>query len=367
MSGDSTMRPVAKASAVTDLSVIDRWLLNMGAVLGAMCLVLAGASLLLGVKPLIFASGSMAPAMPTGSLALAVPTASSEVVAGDVVSVVSSSGTRVTHRVVSAEPGVGLVLKGDANSIADLQPFAGLSVDRVFASFPYVGFVVSWLASPWLLLLGGGLCAYLLYVAFGRGRRRGSRGAEAAPGGECLRRNRSSWLSGGAALMVIAVAISIGSAVKVGSTEAAMVVNAEAKSSVTLGMMQPPTNLSCAENGIGNQNIDISWTAPSGNYPMPVSYRVTVGVNGKYTTADVAGTQQTMGLNKESGGLLGGVVKLLDSLIGGLLQLLLGGPQDVSVSVASIYPGGWESPLLANNAIAAISKPLLNPMVVKCK
>lgn len=74
-----------------------------------------------------------------------------------------------------------------------------------------------------------------------------------------------------------------------------------------------------------------------------------------------------MGLDKESGGLLGGVVRLLDSLVGGLLQLLLGGPQDVSVTVAAIYPGGWESPVLANDKIAAISKPLLAPMVVKCK
>ncbi|PYH00216.1 hypothetical protein CVV67_10650 [Arthrobacter stackebrandtii] len=347
--------------------LLDRWLLNIGAALGLICLVVAAAAFIFGVKPLIFASGSMAPAIPTGSLALAVPAPSSGIAPGEVVSVVSSTGSRVTHRVVSAEPGIGLVLKGDANSIADLQPFVGDSVDRVFVSFPFVGYLVSWLASPWLLLLGGGLCAYLLYVAFVRRCPGGGREFGDPPRGTGTGAGRRKWLGAVAVIITLAVAMPLGAAVKVESTRAAMAVTADAKSSITLGVMQPPTTLKCASSGTGDQNIDISWSAPVDSHPTPVAYRLTVGVSGKYTTADVTGTHQTMGLDKESGGLLGGVVRLLDSLVGGLLQLLLGGPQDVSVTVAAIYPGGWESPVLANDKIAAISKPLLAPMVVKCK
>ena len=366
MSDHTSLFPVAKFGPDARLGMVDRWLLNVGAVMGALCLALAGASLLLGMKPLIFASGSMAPAMPTGYLALTVPVSSLDVVAGDVVSVVSAGGTRVTHRVLSADPVVGLVLKGDANSIADLQPFAGKTVDRVFASFPYLGYFASWLGSPWLLLLGCGLCAYLIYIAFVKGVLGRSRGCETSPSGEGTRPRKWNWFGAGAAAVVIAVAVPLGVVVKFEPTQAAMVAAAEAKSSVSLGILKPPTQLKCAASGTGNQNIDVSWTAPSGNQPMPLSYRVTVGVNGKYTTSVVTETQLTMGLSKESGGLLGGVVKLLDSLVGGLLQLLLGGPQDVSVSVATVYGRGWESPVLANGKIAAISKPLLQPMVVKC-
>ncbi|MDD0857192.1 hypothetical protein NHF46_04100 [Arthrobacter alpinus] len=58
---------------------VERWLFNIGAVLGALCLVLAGLTLAFGLKPLIFSSGSMGPAIPTGSLALALPVAVSDI------------------------------------------------------------------------------------------------------------------------------------------------------------------------------------------------------------------------------------------------------------------------------------------------
>lgn len=145
-------------------ALVERWLFNIGAVLGALCLVLAGLTLAFGLKPLIFSSGSMGPAIPTGSLALALPAAASNVSPGEVVSVVSSGGTRITHRVVSADPSIGLVLKGDANAVADLLPYAGATVDRVLFSIPGLGYVAGWLAGGTVGLPAGRTTERVPYI-----------------------------------------------------------------------------------------------------------------------------------------------------------------------------------------------------------
>ena len=44
--------------------------LNIGAVAGLVCIIAAAASMFLGIKPLVFRSGSMEPAISTGALAL---------------------------------------------------------------------------------------------------------------------------------------------------------------------------------------------------------------------------------------------------------------------------------------------------------
>lgn len=144
-----------------------RWALNIGAVIGSLCLLMAVLTLIFGLKPLVFASGSMGPEIPTGSLGFSIPTPVSEVVPGQVVSVVTTDGTRITHRVMENRPD-GLVLKGDANSVADLQPYPVTHADRLLISIPILGYVVSWFSQPWTFFIGGLLCAYLLYLAFFR-------------------------------------------------------------------------------------------------------------------------------------------------------------------------------------------------------
>ncbi|MFD1716323.1 signal peptidase I [Georgenia deserti] len=113
-------------------------LLWVGAALGAVSLVLAGLALLLDIKPLVFRSGSMGPEMPPGTIALAQTVAAQDVAVGDVVSVVAE-GTRITHRVVgmdSSAVGTELILRGDANPVADPEPYAVQDVDRVVATVP---------------------------------------------------------------------------------------------------------------------------------------------------------------------------------------------------------------------------------------
>ena len=143
-------------------------LLTSGAVIGAICLLAAVGSVAFGLQPLIFRSGSMEPAIGTGALALARDVPAETVQVGDVVSVVAPSGTRITHRVVSTSPGpvTTLILKGDANRVADTQPYAVSEVAVVVAHVDYLGYVVSWLRHPAAIFLGGVVVGVLVMIAF---------------------------------------------------------------------------------------------------------------------------------------------------------------------------------------------------------
>jgi signal peptidase len=144
--------------------------LTAGAVVGVVCIVAAVASMLFGITPLVFRSGSMSPTIGTGALGLARTVPASEIRDGDIVSVINDAGTRITHRVVAVQPTAGgaaaLTLKGDANQVADLAPSVVTSVDRVFFHVERLGYAVSWLSSPTAAFLGGLLVGVLLMVGF---------------------------------------------------------------------------------------------------------------------------------------------------------------------------------------------------------
>ncbi len=61
--------------------------LNVAAVAGLICIIATLASLIFGIKPLVFRSGSMEPAISTGALALAKTVPATELAVGDVISV----------------------------------------------------------------------------------------------------------------------------------------------------------------------------------------------------------------------------------------------------------------------------------------
>lgn len=158
--GDAQARP----RALRELA------LTIGAVVGVVCIVAAVASMLFGITPLVFRSGSMSPTIGTGALGLAQTVPAGEIREGDVVSIVNDSGTRITHRVVSTEIVEGgaarLTLQGDANQVADLTPSVVSSADRVFFHMERLGYAVSWLSSPAAAFLGGLLVGVLLMVGF---------------------------------------------------------------------------------------------------------------------------------------------------------------------------------------------------------
>ncbi|CRK50718.1 S26 family peptidase [Rhodococcus sp. RD6.2] len=150
--------------------------LNIGAIAGLICVLAAAASFLFGIKPLVFRSGSMSPDIPTGALALSKATPASDLAVGDVVSVESDQGVRITHRIqeVVSTDGTNsvLILKGDANKDADISPYTVTEADRVFFSVPGLGYAVSWLSSPAAIFLGGALVGGVMVLAFGPASKR---------------------------------------------------------------------------------------------------------------------------------------------------------------------------------------------------
>ncbi|EGD54976.1 signal peptidase I [Gordonia neofelifaecis] len=150
-------------------------LLNVGAILGLVCIVVAIASMLFGITPLVFRSGSMSPDIPTGSLAVARSVDASDIRVGDVVSVDNEVGTRITHRVIAIEPvgdgSVSLTLKGDANRVPDPSPYVVTTADRIITSVPVLGYVAAWLSSKTAIFIGGIIAGALLMLAFGPIRR----------------------------------------------------------------------------------------------------------------------------------------------------------------------------------------------------
>lgn len=163
------------------LGTIKFWrdlLLTVGAVVGTLCIVATLAMVAFDMKPLVFRSGSMSPAIDTGALAYAKGTPVGDLKNGDIVSVENSSGTRITHRITAIEPNgsrAALTLKGDANEDADAVPYVVSSADRVVFSIPRAGYVVAWLSGPIGIFAGGLLVGLLSIIAFtpGRGRKHG--------------------------------------------------------------------------------------------------------------------------------------------------------------------------------------------------
>lgn len=108
-----------------------------------------------GLSVLVFATGSMAPAMPTGTAAIVQTVAAADIRPGDVVTVPKEgSPLPVTHRVVSTSTVDGdpaarsLVLRGDANAAEDRDPAVVREAKRVLVAIPGAGYAVVALQSP---------------------------------------------------------------------------------------------------------------------------------------------------------------------------------------------------------------------------
>ncbi|MDJ0359118.1 signal peptidase I [Rhodococcus sp. H29-C3] len=160
---------MASTREIADRHTVREIALTVGAVAGIICLIAATTSLLFGIKPLVFRSGSMSPAIETGALALAKSVPALDLSRGDIISV-EGDGTRITHRVDTIESMAGgsmvVTLKGDANDDADASPYFVTEADRVFFHVNGLGYVVAWLSSPVAIFLGGVLVGGLLMVAF---------------------------------------------------------------------------------------------------------------------------------------------------------------------------------------------------------
>ena len=155
----------------TGRTVLRELLLSVAAVAGVLCLLAAVASFAFHVRPLIFRSGSMGPAIETGALGLAQEVPATSLQVGDVVSVPNARGVRVTHRIhaLDTRGRTGtLVLKGDANPGPDAEPYVVDQADRLFFHVNHVGYAIAWLGNRYVIFAGGIVVGVLATYAFRR-------------------------------------------------------------------------------------------------------------------------------------------------------------------------------------------------------
>lgn len=122
---------------------------------GLVCILLVIAALVFKITIVMFATGSMSPAIPTGSIAFVREIPASDVAVGDVVTVDRSPALPVTHRVVevlSTQGGSATFrMKGDANDAPDPVDYTADTVRLVLWSIPGVASVIVWFQNPFVL------------------------------------------------------------------------------------------------------------------------------------------------------------------------------------------------------------------------
>ncbi|HET9423662.1 MAG TPA: signal peptidase I [Nocardioides sp.] len=244
--------------------------LTVGAGLGLVCLLLAVAAPLGGMRLLVFESGSMSPTVETGGVALTRTVPADDLAVGDIVSVIPPSGVRVTHRVVDIDrtgtPTL-LHLRGDANEAPDPVPYPVTEADRVIVHVNHLGFVVDALASPYAVFAGGAFVAVLLMLAFGR-RRPGRRAREA--------RHRAPV----AAAVVVAIALAGAGALmpaRIAPTAAAFTDTAAASTGNLSSVTVPAPVVSCGTLIVGTTTL--TWTPVA----RATGYTLHYGPNGSVT------------------------------------------------------------------------------------
>jgi signal peptidase I len=267
--------------------------LTLGAVLGVVCIVVTAAGFAFGVKPLIFRSGSMSPAVHTGDMAISRTVEASTLERGDIVSVVNSGGERVTHRLVNAArqgDARQLTLKGDANKKADTEVYTVTRAERVLFTIPKAGYVVNAVTSPVGVFVLGLYVAWMVALIVrrpGRGRPDEPGTSDRRRGGGARRRDRSSTKSRSAARSAVAAA-SVG-LLTVASPAAAAWTDPVAVTGTTLTAYTVPAPATFTCGGLGVLSVTFNWAAVTG----ATDYTLHYGAGGA-TTKTVAGTSTSI-------------------------------------------------------------------------
>lgn len=252
-------------------------MLTVSAVAGGLCILVTILCLVLDLRLLTFRSGSMAPAIDTGALGVARPAAAADLRVGDVVSVPTATGSRITHRIVGIERSageVGLELRGDGNAVADPTTYRVRSADRLWFSVPLLGYVLGAVASPvgWILL--GTYAGFLLRFLFVRPR------ARTSP------RHRTGGRHRGATVAAVTLVLVTAAGVTGGRTSPTLAAWADATgtSGSTFGTatVPAPTAFNCGLLGLFS--VAFSWNA----VPGATSYTLHYGTGGSSTLTTTA-------------------------------------------------------------------------------
>ncbi|MDR2280890.1 MAG: signal peptidase I, partial [Gordonia sp. (in: high G+C Gram-positive bacteria)] len=293
--------------------------LTLAAVLGTLCILATAICLTFGVRPVIFETGSMAPAVPTGSIGFARTVPAADVHPGDIVTVTRDDGVRVTHRVVTVTPAAGtaasLTLRGDANASPDPQPYIVSSVYRTTITIPVVGYVASWLSAPHTLVLQALVAAGLLAVAF-------------APPGGWRRTTTGRRIIAGTA---VATTLSVGATAVHGigdATAAPLTGSATATGTVNAGRPDNPTSLRCdnASGGVLGIGSSVTLTFPNPTSQSAYTYRIVTTGSGSPQTSNFGASSlatPTATVDAGSLGLVGWLISLIPALLGGSVTLTM--------------------------------------------
>ena len=265
-------------------------LLTTGAVLGVICIVFTILGFAFGLKPLIFQSGSMSPAIATGDLGFARSVPAADLRTGDVVSVINAAGERITHRLVDVAQQDDLrqlTLKGDANEAPDAEVYTVSKADRIIFHVPKAGYLVGWLSGPLGVFLLGAYAMFLLSVLVKRApvdtpERRSAHGTPDLA--------RNDLHAGGAGLAALVVVGMLTGGVAMHSTTptaAAFQDDVAISGSTFTAYTVPATTVACGATG--NRSVTFNWTAVAG----ATNYTYYYGTSGT-TTATTTGTTATV-------------------------------------------------------------------------
>lgn len=260
--------------------------LTLGAILGVVCLGVTVAGWAFGITPLVFRSGSMAPAIHTGDLAVARTVDARSLSVGDIVSVINADGHRVTHRlreVSTAGDARQLSLQGDANQAADAEVYAVTRVDRVLFDIPKAGYVVSAASGPGGLFVLGAYVTGMLVLAF---RRRPPENpvAPAKRGGARKADRRSRVAARSAVVAVTGATVALAA-----PASAAFWTNPAPVTGTTLSAYTLPAPATFTCGGLGVLSVTFAWTAVAG----ATDYTLHYGPGGA-TTRTVTGTSTSI-------------------------------------------------------------------------
>lgn len=275
--------------SVLSLRALREAALTVGAVLGVLCLVSTAAAVAFDIKPVVFESGSMSPAVDTGALGISRTVPASELAVGDIVTVRTGTGVRVTHRIkdisFSGEKAT-LVLKGDANNVADEKVYVVKSAPRLIVDIPKAGYVVSFISGPIGIFAGGLLVGVVLLTVFRPGNPRSNQG-----GG-----SRKAFSA--VAVMIIGTCVT---GVFSGAQTHAYYTDSASMTSGTFSRPAAVVITGCTTSG---NSLTITWTAPVSPTTWEFRYAYTTPAGGTEVDAfagSLRSRTSTTNLNNKAG------------------------------------------------------------------
>ncbi|KAA1399238.1 signal peptidase I [Aeromicrobium ginsengisoli] len=252
--------------ALFSLRAVREVVLTVGAILGVLCLVSGVAAIAFDIKPIVFQSGSMAPAVDTGALGISRTVPASDLKVGDVVTVRTGTGVRVTHRIKDISHSgdkATLVLKGDANKVPDDKVYVVKSAPRLLFDVPKAGYVVSFISGPIGIFAGGLMVGVVLLTVFRPGNPR----SKSKGGG-----SRKAFSA--AAVMIIGTSVT---GVFSGAQTQAYYTDSATATSGTFSGAAAVVITNCTTSG---NSLTITWTAPVSPTTWEFRYAYTTPAGG---------------------------------------------------------------------------------------